>query len=561
MNKRWWPLVILSLAQFLMVLDQSVMNVSISQLVEDFETDVTSIQAAITLYALVMAMLMLTGGKLGDIWGRGRAFVVGLGIYAVGSALTAVSWNVGALIVGWSVLEGIGAALVLPALVALVAGNYEGRDRVTAYGVIGGVAGAGIAVGPILGGWVTTNLTWRLVFVGEVLLATVIILLAGRIEDSPSEGSAPRLDWVGSILSATGLGLVVLGVLSASNWGWLEPRNSPIEPLGFSLTPFVVLGGFVFLWLFKRWEDRREAGGSDPLVRLSLFANRALRSGLSTFLAQNTILLGVFFTIPLYLQIVLGFDAFETGLRMLPVSVAMFITSASGPKLAARWSPRTIVRAGFGFLVVAILAMLGTIEPSLDGGAFTVALTILGVGMGLIASQLGNVVQSAVAPEDRSEAGGLQWTSQQLGSALGTALIGAIVIGGLVNAFLDNVQTDERVDAEVVASVETALTGEVSFVASDDVAAGLKRTDVDEETASALIEGYEDAQLQALKVGLLAAGLIAFGALALTTNLPSSKPEAPEDGEESGAADEPDEAEVEEGEVSETDMSTDEPVE
>ena len=532
MNKRWWPLVILSMAQFLMVLDQSVMNVSISQLVEDFDTDVTSIQAAITLYALVMAMLMLTGGKLGDIWGRRRAFVIGLGVYAVGSALTAVSWSVGSLIVGWSVLEGIGAALVLPALVALVSGNYEGRDRITAYGVIGGVAGAGIAVGPILGGWVTTNLTWRLVFVGEVALAIAIILLAGRIVDSVVEGRKPNLDWVGSVLSASGLGLIVLGVLSASSWGWLEPRNSPVEPLGFSLTPFVVLAGFGFLWLFRRWEQRRESRGEDPLVRLGLFQNRPLTAGLKTFLAQNTILLGVFFTIPLYLQIVLGYDAFETGVRMLPISLAMLVTSASGPKLAARWSPRGIVRTGFVFLVVAIVAMLGTIEPSLDGVAFTLALTLLGIGMGLIASQLGNVVQSAVEPADRSEAGGLQWTSQQLGSALGTALIGAIVIGGLINAFLDNVQADERVPAQVAAEVETALTGDVSFVSSDEVAAGLKETELDDKTSTALIDSYEDAQLEALRVGLFAAAAIALGALFLTSDLPSGRPKESESSRE-----------------------------
>ena len=173
--KKWGPLIILGMAQFLMVLDQAVMNVSISQLVVDFDTTVTVIQAVITFYSLVMAMLMITGGKIGDRIGRRRAFIIGLVIYACGSALTAASWSVGSLALGWSVLEGIGAALVLPALAALIAGNYAGKDRVVAYAVVGGVAGAGIAVGPILGGWVTTEFTWRYVFIGEVVLIGVIL--------------------------------------------------------------------------------------------------------------------------------------------------------------------------------------------------------------------------------------------------------------------------------------------------------------------------------------------------------------------------------------------------
>lgn len=520
--KRWGPLVVLSAAQFLMVLDQSVMNVSISQLVEDFDTSVTVIQAVITMYALVMAMLMLTGGKLGDIWGRRSTLVIGLVIYATGSALTALSWSVGSLLIGWSVLEGIGAALVMPALVALIAVNYEGRARVTAYGVIGGVAGAGIAVGPILGGWVTTNLTWRVVFVGEVVLAILILVFARIIANSRAE-RRPSLDGVGSVLSATGLGMIVLGVLSASTWGWIEPRNSPIEFLGFSLTPFMVLGGFVVLYGFRHWELRRERLSQDPLVHMQLFANTRLRAGLSTFLAQNTILLGVFFTIPLYLQIVQGLDAFETGLRMLPVSVAMLLTSSSGPKLATRWSPRVIVRAGFSVLVVAAVLMLSTIDEELDGFAFGVSMAVLGIGMGLIASQLGNVVQSAVGLKDRSEAGGLQWTSQQLGSAMGTALIGAIVITGLGSAFIANVENDARVDATVTEALGAKIDGEFSFVPGDDVAAQLDATDLDDATTDAILDSYAAAQLTALKAGLFLAGVIALGALLLTGGLPNRK--------------------------------------
>jgi MFS family permease len=270
--KRWNALIVLSLAQFLMVLDQAVMNVAISQLVEDFDTTVTTIQAVITLYALVMATLMITGGKIGDIIGRRRAFTVGLVIYGVGSALTAASWNVGSLVLGWSVLEGVGASLVLPALVALLAANYEGRDRITAFGVIGGVSGVGIAAGPIIGGFFTTNLSWRSVFVGEVIVAAIIILSARLIGDAKLTGRRPKLDVVGAVLSALGLGLIVIGLLQASSWGWIRPKQSPIEPFGFALTPFVVAAGFVVLLLFVRWQDHRVSRGLDPLFRLELLS-------------------------------------------------------------------------------------------------------------------------------------------------------------------------------------------------------------------------------------------------------------------------------------------------
>ena len=243
-------LIVLAAAQFLMVLDQAVMNVAISQLVADFDTTVTTIQAVIALYALVMAALMLTGGKLGDRLGRKRAFRIGLVIYGCGSALTAAAWSVPVLTLGWSVLEGIGAALVLPAMVALVAANFEGQQRAVAYGVLGGVAGAGIAVGPILGGWATTELSWRVVFAGEVVVVIGILLGMRLIAEPPRAPSRAPLDWVGSVLSALGLGLIVLGVLEASNWGWLRPHQSPVEPFGFSLTPFVIAAGCAVLGTF-----------------------------------------------------------------------------------------------------------------------------------------------------------------------------------------------------------------------------------------------------------------------------------------------------------------------
>jgi len=524
-GRGWRILAVLAGAQFLMVLDQAVMNVSISQLVSDFHTDVTTIQAVIALYSLVMAAFMVPGGKIGDILGRRRAFTIGNVIYGTGSLLTALAGSVPVLMLGWSVLEGIGAALVLPALVALAARSFEGRERALAYGVLGGVSGAGIAVGPILGGWVTTNLTWRLVFAGEVVVV-IAILLAVRL--LPSVGARPgaKLDGVGAVLCALGLTLVVLGVLEASTWGWLKPRNSPIEPFGFSLTPFMVAAGIGVLALFAAWQRRRERRKREPLIHFRLFGIPPLRSGLGMFLFQNMILMGIFFAVPLYLQIVQGFDAFETGLRMLPVSIALFVTALAGSRLAGRFPARTLVRVGLALLLVATVLLLSTIEPDIDSVPFGIAMAVLGIGMGLIVSQLGNVAQSAVGEEDRGEVGGLQFTAQQLGASLGTALIGAVVISGLVTNFSNKVADDPRISSSVKQEVNVRLEGDVSFVSTDQVRKAAEKAGLDQATTDALVDSYSEAQLTALKTGLLFAGLLVCAAFLTTRRLPSGVPEA-----------------------------------
>lgn len=533
--KKWGPLVALAIAQFVMVLDQSVMNVSISQLVADFDTTVTTIQGVITLYSLVMAMLMLLGGKIGDIIGRRRAFVVGLVIYACGSATTALAPTVGVLALGWSVLEGIGAALVLPALAALIAGNFEGPDRKIAYAVIGGVAGAGIAVGPILGGWATTELSWRVVFAGEVVLVLVILAMTRLLGDALREGAAPKLDLLGAVLSAAGLGVIVLAVLQSSTWGWVTPKESPVEIFGFSLTIFLIAGGAMLLWAFVTWQRHREDRGSDPLVHLDLLKVLPLRAGLVGLFAQNLILMGVFFVVPLYLQLVLGLDALETGIKMLPVSVTMFLASATGSRLSTRFSVRGIARSGLGTIVVAVVILMDTVEPDLSGWGFPVSMALLGIGMGLLASQLGNVVQSSVDASGRGEAGGLQYTGQQLGSSLGIALVGAIVLSGLTSSFVSNVASDDRIDQDVSAQVGVAVGNGIDFVDAGQIEAAATDAGLDEAQTTALVEDYEAAQIQALKSGLLAAALLALLSLVSTRNLPHDPPRRDEPDSESSA--------------------------
>ncbi|WP_322755672.1 MFS transporter [Frankia sp. Cas3] len=535
---RWKALVVLGAAQFLMVLDAAVMNVSITRLVEDFDTSVTAIQAVITAYSLVMAAFMITGGKVGDLWGRRRTFTVGLVVYGIGSLITTLAPTLVILTVGWSVVEGLGAALVLPALAALVSGNYAGRERAVAYAVIGGLAGAGIAVGPLLGGWVTTEWTWRVVFAGEVVLVMLILSMVrwirdpavsrdiavsrdGAVSRDPAVAAGGGFDVFGAFLSALGLSLVVIGILQSSSWGWLRPKNSPVAPFGFSLTPFVVAAGFAVLMALRSWEAHRERSGCDPLVRFALLTVQPLRSGLAVLGIQNVILLGLFFTIPLYLQVVQGFNAFETGLRLLPVSVTMLATSISGPVLGRVVGPRLVVRLGLLVLMGASLFLVAAVDPRIDDLRFAVAMAVLGVGLGLLASQLGNVVQSSVGESDRSQVGGFQYTAQNLGSALGTALMGAIVISALSVALQNRVENDPRISEPVRAQVGVQLEAGVGFVSTEQVRAALASTAIPPAQAQALVERYADAQLAGLRAAMLTAAAVALVGLAFTRSLPT----------------------------------------
>lgn len=520
---RWRALIVLGTAQFLMVLDTSVMNVSISQLVEDFDTEVTAIQTVITLYALVMAAFMIIGGRLGDIVGRRRLFFLGMIVYGTGSALTAAAPTVWVLALGWSVIEGLGAAMVLPSMAALVAETYRGRDRAVAYGVIGGLAGAGIAVGPLLGGWVTTYLTWRLVFAGEVVVVAAVLCCHRMITEPVRTGPRHRMDGVGAVLSAGGLALGVLGVLQSSTWGWLQPRNPPFTVLGFSPTLFVVGAGAVVLALFVHWERRRETQGAEPLVHLALLRKRALRSGLMTLLSQNLILLGLFFVIPLYLQVVQGFDAFQTGLRLLPVSITMLAASVLASSLGRAMGPRRVVRLALLTLAGAIVWLLATIDPVIDDAQFAGAMALLGVGTGLLASQLGNVVQSSVGEAERSEVGGLQFTAQNLGSALGTALIGSILVGALAHAFTTQVADDPRLSEEARTQTGVALESGISFVSTEQVRSAAESAGLPSSEVDAVVDSYASAQLDGLKAAILATGGVTLASFLVTSSLPAGQ--------------------------------------
>jgi MFS family permease len=526
--KKRTTILLLGAAQFVMVLDTTVMNVSISQVVADLDTTVPAVQLAITAYALVMAAFMLTGAKLGDMYGRRRIFSIGLGIYGAGSLITALSPNVGVLLVGWSFVEGLGAVLVIPAIAALTAGNYAGSERALAFSLLGGIAGAGVAAGPLIGGFVTSALTWRVVFAAETVVVTSILLFGVRhIEDSGSP-DGKKLDVVGATLSALGLGLVVFGILKSSQWGLVTPTSPPtingteITPFGLSVVPFVVAAGAAVLVAFKGWERRRSAAGGDPLLSPDLLSVGQLRSGLSMYLSSYLIMAGSFFVLPLYLQLVLGKDALETGIEILPISIAMILAALAGGRLADRISPRRIVRAGLALLFLSLVGLFASISPSLTSPLFSISLAGFGGGLGLVISQLGNVVMSAVDESRASESGGLQGAAQSLGSSLGTALIGAILLAGLTTGFHDRIRADKAIPPAIEQQLIAGTEKGVPMVSKEAAEESVTAAGLSAQEAEPVVDAYETAQLEALKRALLAAALFALVALWFAGNLPAA---------------------------------------
>jgi MFS family permease len=527
---KWIALIVLCAAQFVMVLDSAVMNVSISQIVADLDTTISGVQLAITMYTLVMAAFMLVGAKLGDIYGRDRIFAVGLAVYGTGSFITAISPNLGVLLFGWSLIEGLGAVMVIPAIAALCAVNYEGKDRAFAYGLIGGVSGAAIAAGPLIGGYVTTEWSWRYVFLGEDVIVILILLFKRRMKHAPKVERPPQLDLVGAALSAVGLGLAVYGILKSSDWGWVQPLNPPsvngheITPLGFSPVPFLILGGLVVLGAFWGWLDRRERAGRDPLLDRALLAIVPMRAGLTTLTMQQLILLGTFFVLPVYLQVVLGLNAFETGKRLFPMSISMLLAAVLGPRIAAKRSPKRTAQLGLAALVLGALVLLQTIDIELNTRQFGVGLALFGIGAGLLISQLGNVIISSAPPEKTNEAGGLQGTAQNLGASLGTALIGAVLLTGLTNGFIDRIEQNPALPQRTQAALTERASQGLDAVPVSQVEAAALEAGLPADQAQAVADDYGEAELDGLRNALGAVAFLAVLAFWFTRNLPGRAP-------------------------------------
>lgn len=526
--KKWYVVALLALAQFVMVLDSTVMNVSISTVVKDLNTTVTSMQAAITFYTLTMASFMLLGGKLGDVWGRKRALLIGSVVYALGSFITAVSPNIATLMFGWSLVEGLGAVLVIPAIAALIAVNYKGKDRVVAYAIIGGISGAAAAAGPLIGGYVTTYLSWRYVFLAEVVIMAFVLLFSRVIKDVKVTKKV-SIDVPSVLLSVAGLFMLVFALLQSKTWGFVTPRAIPeingteIAPLGISIVAYMMLASIAVLHIFYARQQKLEAAGKNPLVKTSMFSIAQLRSGLSVLMSQYMITASVFFVVPVYLQMTLGYDALKTGIKILPLSAAVIIFSVLGTRLARSMPTKRIVRTGQLALILGSVLLLGAVSIDLKSVMFGAGMFVLGAGLGLLASQLGNVNMSAVSEKESSEVGGLQGVAQNIGSSFGTAVIGSVMVAAITTGFVTNVQSS-ALPPEVKTYVQDNSQAGVSIVPVTDVTSyaeshGLSTTEAEEAT-----DAYASAQITALKQSLFAVVGLAVLSMVFSRNIPNFKP-------------------------------------
>ena len=412
--------ILLAMAMFVLVVDTSIMNVSISAVVDDLGTDVSAIQSAIALEALVSAAFILIGSKIGDLFGRKRAYVLGLLAYAIGALAMALGQSVTSVFIFWAIIGGLGASLLLPAMQSLIHGNFEGAAQKATYALVGAAAAVAAAVGPLIGGFITTFLSYRVAFLLEVIIIAIVLSGIRLVRDAPYTG--PRqIDLVGALLSVLGMGGLVLSILV-----WQEGG----EAVGLLLAI-----GVISLALFAYWLVRRKREGKPTLIDPGLFSEMLFRFGISGQGLQNIALGGAMITIPIYLQMVLEYNALEAGLSMAPLSLSMFGTAILAGKRAGDRRPASIIRVGFGLLLIGMIALV-PIVPRADAGWYlAIPLVIAGIGLGLLVSQLNNYTLAPIDEERVSEAAGVNSAAGSFGLSFGLAFAGAIMLATLALSF------------------------------------------------------------------------------------------------------------------------------
>src|SRR2546423_3421738 len=408
----------------------------------------------------------------------------------------------------------------MPAMVALEASNFARAERPRAYGLVASAGAFAVAAGPLIGGLFTTYLSWRLVFVGEVVVVLVVRALARLMAETPAERGV-RLDLVGTGLSAVGLGLVVYGILRSGTWGFVQSKPEAPQWLGLSPVVWLVLAGGVVLRLFLTWENHRIARGESALIDPAMLGNRALAGGLRGFFFQSLLQAGLFFAVPLFLSVALGLSAIATGVRLLPLSITLLLAAAGIPKVFPNASPRRVVRLGFLALFAGIVVMIAALDAGAGPEIVTWPMLLAGLGIGALASQLGAVTVSSVPDERSGEVGGLQNTMTNLGASIGTALAGAVLISALTSSFFTGIADHPDIPDRVVSNAQVQLTSGVPFVSDNDLKAALDEAHVTPSVADAIVEENADARIDGLRAALAVLALFSVLAFVAARRLPN----------------------------------------
>ncbi|HVT01724.1 MAG TPA: MFS transporter [Patescibacteria group bacterium] len=525
---KWLPLAILSLALTIIILDTTILNVSLRAIIQDLHTDIQSMQWVITAYSLMLAAFTITGGRLGDLFGRKKMFAVGAIIFAIGSFITSISPTVGYMIAGEAIIEGIGAALMLPATTSLLVSNYKGRDRQIGFGIWGAIAGASAAIGPVVGGWLTTYFSWRWAFRINVVVAILLVIGSTFIMEMKDKEEKPTIDFVGILLSAVGMFTLVFGFIKASTYGWLTMKEA-VTIFGFkyaqnqlSLVPILIFLGLIILGIFALWENHMTKSGRTPLVSLSLFKNSQFTLGIliTAILALGQS--GVMFAIPVFLQGVNHLDALSTGFAMLPMTLTLLVASPLSAVVSKNIAPKRIIQIGLVLNVIALIVLRASISIGATAWSLAPGFILFGAGFGLMISQISNISMSAVSVEESGEASGVNGTMRQVGSTLGSAIMGAVLLSVLTSSLISGVNKSTIIPNNAKATVSSMVssqTSNIEFGIGNNVANRTMPLQIGQEITRISQQATVDANRATLLIGVF---FILLG-LALSTKLPNSK--------------------------------------
>ncbi len=528
--RKWAPLLVLSFALLIIILDTTILNVSLRAIIGDLNTDIQSIQWVITAYSLVLAAFTITGGRLGDLFGRKRMFVTGALIFALGSFITSISTSVGMMIIGEAIIEGIGAALMMPATASLLVSNYQGRDRQIGFGIWGGVASAGAALGPVFGGFLTTYYSWRWAFRINLFVAAVVILGSLIVHEARDTSRKPQLDFLGILLSSLGMLLVVFGVIESSTYGWIYAKEVFILGsfswafLGqYSIVLPSILLGLGLLGLFALWQYYREHyAQKTPLVSLSLFQNGVFVRGTLIIGLLSLAQVGMSFVLPVFFQSVLGLSAVATGVAMLPMSLTLLVVSVFSAYIIQFVTPKRLIQAAVLINALAFWVLSLGIGSDTTQWALTPGFILFGIGMGLIMSQANNITLSAVPLAQAGEASGVNGTLRQLGATLGSAIMGAILLSTLSTNLVAGIVASPSIPE----SAKPALTQQIKTQASTIGFSGdfQEAPNATPSTLGVALTGIvRTATVEASRLTLLSGIIFMVLAFFLTLRLPSTK--------------------------------------